>query len=180
MITGKSILILAIVIAVLFFIIRKLGNNDNGKYKTININGKPYKFDMAKNYSDTEDDIKIEQDLKRLQAENKAWEREFASVMEFQSKGIECEKNKEIDNAIAAYERAIENGYNSKRLGINNYLYSIERVVILYRRTKQFEKEISIIQRVLNENLREKDREYMINRLEKSKSLLLKQQGIDK
>lgn len=87
--------------------------------------------------------------LEELRARNKEWEEQFSTVMNHQGKGIALEKEKDIDGAISEYKQAIANGEKATLLSLNNYLYSMERLMVLYRKIKDYNSEISIIEKII-------------------------------
>ena len=87
--------------------------------------------------------------FEEVQARNKEWEEQFSIVAGHQSKGIALEKEKDIDGAISEYKQAIANGEKATLLSLNNYLYSMERLMVLYRKIKDYNSEIAIIEKVI-------------------------------
>lgn len=87
--------------------------------------------------------------LEELRARNREWGEQFSTVMNHQGKGIELEKEKDIDGAISEYKQAIANGEKATLLSLNNYLYSMERLMVLYRKIKDYNSEIAIIKGVI-------------------------------
>lgn len=55
------------------------------------------------------------------------------------------EKMKDYSSAVSAYEQCVAFGEASPFLRINNYLYSIERLAVLYRKMKRYDDEIRVI-----------------------------------
>lgn len=87
--------------------------------------------------------------LEELRARNREWEEQFSTVMNHQGKGIAFEKEKDIDGAISEYKQAIANGEKATLLSLNNYLYSMERLMVLYRKIKDYNSEIAIIKEAI-------------------------------
>ena len=87
--------------------------------------------------------------LEELRARNREWQEQFSTVMNHQGKGIELEKEKDIDGAISEYKQAIANGEKATLLSLNNYLYSMERLMVLYRKIKDYNSEIAIIKEAI-------------------------------
>ena len=87
--------------------------------------------------------------LEELRARNREWEEQFSTVMNHQSKGIAFEKEKDIDGAISEYKQAIACGEKATLLSLNNYLYSMERLMVLYRKQKDYNSEIAIIEKAI-------------------------------
>ncbi|MBQ8066527.1 MAG: hypothetical protein IJ200_12845 [Prevotella sp.] len=110
--------------------------------------------------------------LKKIQTENREWERQFKILMGFQNGGAELERKNRLEDAVAEYRKAVDYGKNSDLFQINNYYHSYERLAVLYRKLKMYAKEVGIIREALSEELQSKERNKMLNRLEKSKKLL--------
>lgn len=90
--------------------------------------------------------------LKKIRAENKAWKSSFNEGINLRQHGQELEKQNDLENAIKVYLKAVNEGESDPRLHIYNYAYDIERVIILYSKTKQTE--------LLMQFLREKIEKY--------------------
>lgn len=92
-------------------------------------------------------------DLEKIREERRKWENDFYALHQYQTQGMELEKLGDIEGAITEYNHAVDFGEMSARMRINNYLHSIERLAILYRKQKDYDNEI----RVLNIALQYKD-----------------------
>jgi tetratricopeptide (TPR) repeat protein len=138
---------------------------------TFTVNGRNYSADIRDvNLSDgyTAD---LDRRLTAVSADNREWEEQFAVVMGHQGNGNELEKLKDIEGAISEYEQAVVFGRRASRLAINNYLYSAERLMILYRKRKEYDKEISLIQETLRNDLTDKNRSEFEYRLQRANQL---------
>lgn len=93
-------------------------------------------------------DLKRETD--RLRKENDAWQKEFNHIIKLREKAIELDKNGKYFEAIEIFQESIDYGENSNRLNISNYAHDIERVMILYGKTKQIDKQINFIESSIN------------------------------
>jgi tetratricopeptide (TPR) repeat protein len=82
---------------------------------------------------------KFKKDLEALQAHNDAWSKEFHDLGSLRDKARQYEKEQRFIEAITIYLNSIERGEQSKLLNIYNYAHDIERVIILYGKTKQKE-----------------------------------------
>ena len=87
--------------------------------------------------------------FEEVQARNKEWEEQFSTIMHHQGKGIELEKEKDIDGAISEYKQAIACGESATLISPNNYLHSMERLMVLYRKIKDYNSEIAIIEEAI-------------------------------
>jgi tetratricopeptide (TPR) repeat protein len=114
-------------------------------------------------------DIEMDFELHKIMDENKEWSTQFSILMEYQNNGMEYEKTGDVSHAIQSYELCVKNGESLSQMRINNYLHSIERLAILYRKTKQYDKEVDIIKLALKHNLHTNDRVRFENRLSKTK-----------
>lgn len=103
--------------------------------------------------------------LSVIQAQNRDWEQKFNTLMGYQAAGREFEKQNDIENAIIQYKMAVT--YGSQHLKINNYYHSVERLLILYRKKKDFESELALIETTLKEGVSDKDREALNYRKER-------------
>lgn len=87
--------------------------------------------------------------FEEIQARNREWQEQFSTIMHHQGKGIELEKEKDIDGAISEYKQAIACGESATLISPNNYLHSMERLMVLYRKQKDYNSEISIIEKAI-------------------------------
>lgn len=78
-------------------------------------------------------------ELEELQTENAAWKEDFESLIKFRNTASAFEKDGKLNEAIEEYIKSISFGINSNRLNFFNYAHDIERVIILYNKTKQKE-----------------------------------------
>lgn len=82
--------------------------------------------------------------LKKLQ-EYKLWNTELSEVSYYQNLGMDYERKNDLENAVKSYEKAITLGEESPRIKINNYLHSVERLAIVYRKLKRYDDEVRVI-----------------------------------
>ena len=87
--------------------------------------------------------------LEELRARYREWQEQFSTIMHHQGKGIELEKEKDIDGAISEYKQAIACGECATLISPNNYLHSMERLMVLYRKIKDYNSEIAIIEETI-------------------------------
>lgn len=87
--------------------------------------------------------------FEEVQARNREWQEQFSTIMHHQGKGIELEKEKDIDGAISEYKQAIACGESATLISPNNYLHSMERLMVLYRKIKDYNSEIAIIEEAI-------------------------------
>ena len=76
-------------------------------------------------------------EVEELQNENASWQKEFDTIINHRTKASSLEKEGKLQEAIEIYSRSILFGESSQRLNLNNYAYDIERIIILYNKTKQ-------------------------------------------
>lgn len=93
------------------------------------------------------DQMKLEAQngVARLRDENRKFNDAFSVVMGFQNKGISFEKMKDFHAAVSAYEQCVAYGEASPLLRVNVYLYSIERLAVLYRKLKRYGDEVRVV-----------------------------------
>lgn len=100
----------------------------------------PGSNDLNHNSHDLINDYdKFKKDLEALQAHNEAWSKEFHDLGYLRDKARQYEKEQKFIEAITIYLNSVERGEQSKLLNIYNYAHDIERVIILYGKTKQKE-----------------------------------------
>ncbi len=139
----------------------------------IQVNSKVYKTTKVPNISDAELE-RLDIDLKNIQRENKIWERNFAVAMEYQGNGQQLEKNGDAEAAAVEYERAVEFGENCGTLSINNYLHSLERLCIIYRKLHRPEDELRVIDKIIDEVQWDKTKQVYQDRREKVLAIIEK------
>lgn len=127
---------------------------------------KPKKSNSSTEIRELEDN-EFETKLKELQHENKAWAKDFNHIIALREKAAQFEKNQEYSNAIKTYIESIEFGEKSVKLSFSNYGHDIERVIILYGKTKQTEKQIEFLKRMINTYLSIQDADKWKIRLSK-------------
>ncbi len=176
MVVGIVIALAALCLCLMMTGGRNRRSRSNPYEHTFTINGRDYKVDVREVNITDEYMADLDRRLAEVQAENREWEQQFAVLMGHQGKGMELEKQKDIENAMSEYEKAIAYGRQASRMAINNYQYSAERLMILYRKRKEYDSEIALIQDILMEDISEKDRSEFEYRLERVKLLKSKQQ----
>ena len=135
---------------------------------TFVVNGKSYTVDVRKVNVSEEYLTDIDRELKKLKAENREWEEQFSILIRYQNNGIDLEKQKDLDGAISEYEQAIAYGKTASRMTAHNYQYSVGRLMILYRKKKDYDRELALIKEILGNDLPETDREKFKDRLERA------------
>lgn len=116
-------------------------------------------------------------DTLRKLREHKQWETEWSEVNYFQNLGMDFENREDLENAVKSYENAIKLGEESPRITINNYLHSVERLAIVYRKLKRYDDEVRVILIGLKYQDASPSENYYVRlrkRLAKAESLLIK------
>lgn len=80
-------------------------------------------------------------ELDELLADKKTKDKEFALCAMLNNKGITYEKDGNIKQAIKTYEKNIESNVPAR--------HSFKRLMVLYRRNKDYDNEIRVIERAL-------------------------------
>jgi len=89
--------------------------------------------------SNGEYEVLMDYKLEELRNKNKLWEADFNYVISLRNTARNLEKENKLQEAIDNYLKSIRFGENCANLKINNYAFDIERVIILYGKTKQKE-----------------------------------------
>ncbi len=76
-------------------------------------------------------------EVEKLQAENASWQKEFYTIIDFRTKASSREKEGKLQEAIEEYAKSVLFGEASLRLNLNNYAHDIDRLIVLYNKTKQ-------------------------------------------
>lgn len=108
-------------------------------------------------------------EIAELQVEGKEWEKEFSSLMGDRGKASKQEKEGKLFEAISEYEQCVEKGILSPRFSIYNYAHDIDRLAILYRKTKQIDKEVAFLERMITIHPEYSDISKWKDRLSKAK-----------
>lgn len=104
-----------------------------------------------------------------MQKEGKEWSRQNQIVSSGRLSGMELEKSGDLYNAIEAYKESIEEGIRQPKTTIYNYAHSIDRLAILYRKTKQIDEEIELLASMIKKHPKYEDKSKWKERLEKAK-----------
>lgn len=149
-------------------------NLDKLRSYTTKINGRTYHRNLLER---PVTDIELNESKRRLEdakAINRKWEQCFKHIGELSAKGNILEKSGQISSAILAYEKAIEYGEITPELNFSNYARDIDRLVILYRKQKDYQKETSLLKRALINDMHTNHRSSYEQRLRKAEGLLTK------
>ncbi|WP_165732712.1 hypothetical protein [Polaribacter sp. 20A6] len=95
---------------------------------------------------------KLKRETKILQTENKEWEKEFNDTISLREKAKKLEKENKLNEALEIYLNSINIAKNNSKLNIYNYAFDIDRVIILYSKTKQKEKLITFLEDKINKH----------------------------
>lgn len=82
----------------------------------------------------------IKRETEILQTESRQWEKEFYNTISSREKALQLEKDGKLLEALKVYLDSINKDENSNKLNIYNYAFDINRVIVLYGKTKQKEK----------------------------------------
>lgn len=104
-----------------------------------------------------------------IRSYNARWEIDHGKLMDYNVRARECEKKGEYSKAISLYETYIFEGENDCRFPVQTYLQAFERLAIIYRKLKEPEKEIEVLNRALKhrEKLHPDQERWLADRLEK-------------
>ena len=109
---------------------------------------------VAQNNSDfaksmREDYEVTKKEVERLQSENAAWERDFNILLNFRTTASLFESEGKLQEAINEYSKSVSFGETNQRLNLNNYVHDIERLIVLYNKTKQKETLIKFLKEII-------------------------------
>lgn len=91
-------------------------------------------------------------ELAKITAQNKLWEEEHETLFSLMADGKDAEKNADINLAVTKYTEAIEYGQTHETCYINNYLHCIDRLLVLYRKMKDYNKELTVCELAISNN----------------------------
>jgi tetratricopeptide (TPR) repeat protein len=114
----------------------------------------------------------IEDELKKARDANKRWEMHFSYLCELKENGSKLEKAGDYEGAIEYYRQAVE--YGNKKLNFADYASAIDRLVILYRKMKDYNSELDILNFALSHGIHPNHKTRYKQRLEKAKQLINK------
>ncbi|WP_318343371.1 hypothetical protein [Flagellimonas baculiformis] len=109
----------------------------------------------------------LKKETNRLKRENAVWEKEFSHIIELREKATKLDKSGKYLEAIKLYNEAILFGENSERMKISNYAHDINRVIILYGKSKQIDLLKIFLERIINDYPDYRDFEKWETRLSK-------------
>lgn len=101
------------------------------------------KNDIPKNYNEL---ISKTEELRKV---NQEWQIEFNNLIALREKATSLEKKKQNKEALEFHHKAIELGESSSKLNISNYIHDIERAIVIYSKTKDYELLIPFLKRVI-------------------------------
>lgn len=76
-------------------------------------------------------------EVEKLQSENAAWQKDFDTIISYRTKASSLEKEGKLQEAIEEYTKSVLFGEANLHLNLNNYAHDIDRLIILYNKTKQ-------------------------------------------
>jgi len=92
----------------------------------------------------------LTQKIEKQKIESAKWGEEFGHTVKYRNRARKLEENKEYEKAVKVYLSSIDYCENSKKMTISNYAFDIERVIILYGKTKQKEEQKLFLERVIS------------------------------
>ncbi|WP_131927422.1 hypothetical protein [Prevotella heparinolytica] len=127
----------------------------------------------------------LKSEIDRMEKEQKndvSFGKSFQSSLDGRNKATALEKSGDLYAAISAYEECVQEGKSNSSLTIYNYAHDVDRLAILYRKTKQKDKEITLLTDMIKLNPKfngiDKWKE-RLNRLINKKFLCLKSEVTD-
>ena len=149
-------LLVILVLILVYFVLRgylKKANKKKDNSDLVN------KFEEATRRMEEQSAL-LKKETEKLRNENEEWTKVFNKAMENRSRAVKLEKEGDLIAAINIYEQCVKEGIENDRLKLHNYAFDINRLAILYRKTKQKEKEISFLKEMitLHSKTREADK----------------------
>ncbi len=142
--------------------IKKLFGKDKKTAKSVD-----EKLDEAE---DLEEFSKIlEEETKKLTEQNEIWQQNFDKLNSFRSKARDLEKKGNMPEAIECYEKAVNYGEECETLNYVNYGHDIQRLIILYSKTKSLNKLSDLLKHCIDVYSDRKEVEEWEKRLDKLK-----------
>jgi tetratricopeptide (TPR) repeat protein len=112
----------------------------------------------------------LERELKEAKEYNRQWNVKYSYLEELHRKAGIIEKQGDLYEAIDAYNMAIE--YGKIEFNYNFYARDVERLIILYRKTKQYQLEVELITFILKNDISKSVRAKYKERLNRVKQLI--------
>ncbi len=125
------------------------------------------KLDEAKNLEEVSKILK--EGTKELVEQNKIWQQNFDKLNSFRSKARELEKNGILPETIEFYKKAVNYGEECETLNYVNYGHDIQRLIILYSKTKSLDKLSDLLNHCIDVYSDRKEVEDWKKRLDKLK-----------
>lgn len=75
--------------------------------------------------------------VERIQADNATWIKEFNTIKNYTALAFSLERDGKLYEAIEVYLKSVQFGEASLWLNSNNYAHDIDRLIVLYNKTKQ-------------------------------------------
>lgn len=108
--------------------------------------------DYFKQLSFLKEELEFEKQLNKLKKENNDWSIQFNELIKIRESANSLERSGQLIEGIEKHLEAIEFAENSaKLLNFNNLAFDINRVIILYGKTKQTEKLRIFLIKIINE-----------------------------
>lgn len=96
-----------------------------------------------------EDYEATKKEVEKLQSENAAWQKDFNILLNFRTTTSSFEKEGKLQEAINDYSKSVSFGETNQRLNLNNYVHDIERLIVLYNKTKQKDTLINFLKQLI-------------------------------
>lgn len=155
---------------IIFFIV--IFRKNKKRSNIISVNGKNYTTDFSKVNVDKLDEFEkdIEKKLINIKAKNRTWELNNSYLSEIWNNATACEESGDVDAAIRYWEQSVEFAISVK-FSFTQYAHGLDRLMILYRKKREYDKEISICEYCISSDPVEKRVEKYKTRLERAKQL---------
>ncbi|MHA6248822.1 hypothetical protein ACXYMU_12845 [Pontibacter sp. CAU 1760] len=123
-----------------------------------------------KEIEDRQEYKQLRREIEILQEQNRQWEKEFNCTTSARREALQLEKEGKLFEALAIYLNSIDKYENSNQLTIYNYAFDIDRVIVLYGKTKQQEKLKAFLEEKVSKHANYNKANAWVVRLSKIKS----------
>lgn len=139
----------------------------NKKTVGIPINNQSSNLSQSKLNQWEKEDEEVIQEIRELEAKNKAWSNDFNRMMKYRNEAKELEKEGKKEDALNLYLTSLKISEKSECLQYGNYYADIHRIIILYTKLKLSEDLIFFLEYIIKVYGENEDWKVRLSRLTK-------------
>ncbi|MDM1060839.1 tetratricopeptide repeat protein [Myroides odoratimimus] len=139
----------------------------NKKTVGIPINNQSSNLSQSKLNQWEKEDEEIIQEIRELEAKNKAWSNDFNRMMKYRNEAKELEKEGKKEDALNLYLTSLKISEKSECLQYGNYYADIHRIIVLYTKLKLNEDLKHFLEYLIKEYGEDEDWKIRLLRLDK-------------